>query len=69
MNAIAAQGTCACGTFSKSYGADERDATLLLNHHHGHDNGHPFNGEITLKEAQYPSLVTKGIPDGVRRRK
>jgi len=70
MEAMSAQGTCtACGTFTKAHGADERYATLLFNHAHGHDNGHAFQGEIVTKEANYPTFAPKGMPSRDTRRK
>ena len=62
MEAMSAQGKCVCGVFTKVYGKDVEDAMLLLNHAHGHDQKHLFEGEVTYKEANYPVCSTKGMP-------
>lgn len=49
MIAVKVQGTCLCGRYSEAVGADEADARILLNHEHGHEYKHAFDGEMTFK--------------------
>lgn len=45
MKCIKAHGSCSkCGRYSEAQGADDEDATDLLNHEHGHEFGHAFHG-------------------------
>lgn len=50
MKAVKASGSCAdCGRYSEATGADEEDARILLNHEHGHEYEHCYNGDVTFK--------------------
>lgn len=68
MEAFSAQGTCEnCNAFTRSVGATEDDATLLLHHEHGHDHGHAFRGIVTVRPAKSAEFVARGSPRAVRR--
>lgn len=68
MEAFSAQGTCeTCGSFTRAVAATKEDATLFLNHEHGIDHGHAFEGEITSKPTTYTEFVSRGTPRAVHR--
>lgn len=54
MKAIKAHGNCAktgCGRYSEAIGADEEDARIMLNHEHGHEFKHCFDGDPKFEEV------------------
>jgi hypothetical protein len=53
MKTVKAFGIClTCGKRSKAIGHDEQDAELLLNHNHGSDFGHCFEGDVVFKAVE-----------------
>lgn len=63
MEAFSAHGTCErCGSFTRSVAATEDDAILFLNHEHGADHGHAFDGEATVRRTTYAEFVSRGMP-------
>lgn len=63
MEAFSAQGTCEqCGSFTRAVAATEDDAMLFLNHEHGIDHGHAFEGEPEVRPAKYAEFVSRGSP-------
>lgn len=68
MEAVRIQGTCTrCGAFTRSVGADEKDAQLIFNQDHGVDHGHPFEGETTTHDVDYAEFVRDGLPKRTKR--
>lgn len=68
MEACRVQGTCTrCGSFTRSVGADEKDALLIFNNDHGVDHGHPFEGEVTTSDVDYAEFVRDGLPKRSKR--
>ena len=54
MIAVKAHGKCArsdCGRYSEAIGADQDDAHILLNHEHGHEYRHCFEGQPLFQQV------------------
>lgn len=49
MRSVRIKGTCVCGQFTEAHGADEDDARDMLNHSHGMDFKHSFDGDVTFR--------------------
>lgn len=68
MEAFSAQGTCEqCGSFTRAVAATKDDAMLFLNHEHGIDHGHAFEGVPSVRPTTHAEFVSRGTPRQVRR--